>query len=55
MESFEMWYTKLHNLAQIEGYLYLVGDKESHRESFEDGESPEDELKYQIQATSDSM
>lgn len=44
-KDFEKWWKELNELAESNGMDWLISpDKESYRESFEDGLSPEDEL-----------
>jgi hypothetical protein len=43
-DEFSMWFICLKGHAEERGLGWLIGDPESHRESFDEGVSPEDEL-----------
>jgi hypothetical protein len=45
---FEMWFAELTLLARKRGLEWLIGNAESHRSSFADGNTPEQELDTQI-------
>ncbi len=49
------WFQEFKELANQRCLSHLIGDMESHRESFDDGESPMDELEHQIDAANASM
>lgn len=42
--AFERWFATLTELATIRGLAWLLGDAASHRDSFDEGLSPQDEL-----------
>ncbi|GAG86137.1 unnamed protein product [marine sediment metagenome] len=53
MEPFEDWYDDLVELARAEDLLCLVSNyPEDHRESYEDGLTPDEELDEQKYAAS---
>jgi len=53
VKTFEEWYKELVQLAKGEDLLWLVSDyPEDHRESYEDGLSPDEELDEQKYAAS---
>lgn len=45
---FGLWFEQLRDLAKTRGVMWLVGDAASHRASFDEGLSPQDELDHQI-------
>lgn len=47
-KEFHFWFQELKRLAREKCLLYLIANKDSHRDSFDEGESPEDELHNQI-------
>ena len=51
----DAWYADLKILAKRKGYEYLIADKESHREGYEEGNTPDEELDEQIWAAQASM
>lgn len=42
--AFERWFATLTELATARGLTWLLGDADSHRDSFREGLSPQDEL-----------
>lgn len=54
MTTFETWYSNLNAIAKMQGAGYLIAGAEDHRDAFEDGLSPDEELVEQLYAaTSD--
>lgn len=45
---FGLWFTRLQELAINRGVMWLVGEPASHRGSFDEGLSPQDELDHKI-------
>ena len=53
MKTFNQWYDELCELAKREGILWLISNyPEDHRESYEDGLTPDEELDEQKYAAS---
>jgi len=53
MKTFENWYSELVRLAKAEDLLWMVSnDPEDHREGYEDGNTPAEELDEQKYAAS---
>lgn len=53
MKSLEEWYDELVQLAKAQGVAWLLSDSaEDHREGYEDGLTPEEELQEQTGAAS---
>lgn len=50
MATFLEWYRELGRLSTLRGVQFCVGEMESHREAYDDGLSPEDELREQLEA-----
>jgi hypothetical protein len=54
--SFAVWYDKLVELAKAKRVLWLISDcPEDHRESYDDGMTPEDELDVQLDEAGSSV
>lgn len=47
---FDMWWDEVKAEAARRGVLDLLGSQEDHREGFEDGETPADEVSHAIEA-----
>lgn len=45
---FGLWFAQLTELAKARGLSWLIGDAASHRASFDEGLSPQQELDHQI-------
>lgn len=46
--AFEAWYDLFVTTARANGLGYLVGEPAAHRDAFEDGLSPAEELSEQV-------
>lgn len=53
--AFNEWFHDLVALADEADMLHLIGDAESHRDGYEDGLSPAQELESQITEASSSI
>ena len=45
---FALWFAQLTELAETRGLSWLIGEATSHRASFDEGLSPQQELDHQI-------
>ena len=45
---FGLWFAQLTELAKARGLSWLIGEAASHRASFDEGLTPEQELDHQI-------
>jgi len=53
--TFDTWYSTLMAMAVLHGCRWVVADKESHRESYNNGSTPDEELTDQIGAAQYSV
>jgi len=53
--KFEVWWKWVRAEAERQDVLHLLGDPDSHREGFEDGYSPADEVEETIYSALASM